>query len=78
MKTTYYIADKTVGEIETNMKLHHVALTRGYVSRKTAGIVREYKGKYGNGYIIDKPNFKSTQYFYREYYIETVWWVFEN
>lgn len=63
---------KTIEEIRSTMKLHHTALARGYVSRKSNGIVREYKGKYGNGYIIDKPNLNSTQYFYREYYIQTV------
>ena len=63
---------KTIHEIETTMKLHHTALTRGYVSRKIEGVVEEYNGRFGKGYVIKKPCFKSTRYYYKEYYIETV------
>lgn len=52
-------------------KLHHTSLTRGYVSRKCPeGIKESYNGKFGTGYTIKKPNWKSTQYCYIEYWVE--------
>lgn len=61
---------KTVEEIRNTMKLHHTALTRGYVSRKSSGIVESYNGKFGSGYVIKVPCYFSTQYYHKEYYIE--------
>lgn len=49
---------------------HHSAYHRGYVSRRSDGIVTEYNGRFGKGYIVDCPNWKSTQYCIREYWIE--------
>ena len=60
---------KTIEEIRSTMKLHHTALARGYVSRKSNGIVEQYKGKFGSGYVIKVPCYYSTQYYHREYYI---------
>jgi hypothetical protein len=60
---------KTVKEIENTMKLHHIASRRGYISRKSAGEVESYKGKFGEGYIILRPRFDTTNYIYVEYYI---------
>ena len=55
----------------TEYRLHHTALTRGYVSRKCPEGIRErYSGKFGTGYTIKKPNWKSTQYCYIEYWVE--------
>lgn len=55
----------------TEYRLHHTALTRGYVSRKCPeGIKERYSGKFGTGYTIKKPNWKSTQYCYIEYWVE--------
>lgn len=50
-------------------KLHHAALHRGYVSRKIAGYASEYKGRFGEGIIVYRPNFNSTRYCIVEYYI---------
>jgi hypothetical protein len=60
---------KTVKEIENTMKLHHIASRRGYISRKSAGEVESYKGKFGEGYIILRPRWDTTNYIYVEYYI---------
>ena len=59
-------------EIETMIagrKLHHSALRQGYVSRKIAGTASVYKGRFGEGIIILRPNFNSTRYCIVEYYI---------
>ena len=43
---------KTIEEITSTMKFHHIASRRGYISRKSAGEVETYKGRFGEGYII--------------------------
>ena len=40
---------KTIEEITNTIKLHHIASRRGYISRKSAGKVESYKGKFGDG-----------------------------
>lgn len=60
---------KTIEEITKTMKLHHIASRRGYISRKSAGEVETYKGKFGEGYIILRPRWDTTNYVYVEYYI---------
>lgn len=57
--------------MEKNYKYHHTALTRGYVSVKAAdGIREDYKGRFGTGYTVLRHNPNSTQYCYKEYYVE--------
>lgn len=52
---------------------HHAAWCRGYISRKTARDenypVYSYSGRFGNGFVVYKPSFKSTIYHIVEYYI---------
>ncbi len=51
---------------------HHSAYFSGYVSRtrKWEDIVAyPYKGHFGVGYIVDLPNWNSTRFSYRTYYI---------
>ena len=52
---------------------HHGAWCRGYISRKTARDenypVYSYSGRFGNGFVVYKPSFKSTIYHIVEYYI---------
>lgn len=51
----------------------HSSYARGYVSRKLKAIdypVEEYAGRFGNGYKVLKPNWKSTQYMIVEYWVE--------
>ena len=38
------------------MYLHHEASKKGYVSAKNGRSVEEYKGRFGNGYIVSIPN----------------------
>lgn len=60
---------KTIEEITNTIKLHHIASRRGYISRKSAGKVESYKGKFGEGYIILRPRWDTTNYIYVEYHI---------
>lgn len=53
------------------IKLHHTALTRGYVSVKEVnGIKENYNGKFGTGYTIKRNNPNSSRYCYIDYYVE--------
>ena len=50
--------------------LHHSAHCRVYVSRHlTIGYIKPYKGKFGEGFAIYKPNWESTRYSVVEYWI---------
>lgn len=42
----------------------------GYISRKTAGMIVPYNGKYGVGYRWLYPAFDSTRYYFVAYYIK--------
>lgn len=59
-----------IAEVANTCEYHHSALTRGYFSRKSVGQVDEYKGKFGEGYIIHQPYIKSTRYHIIQYYIK--------
>lgn len=49
------------------------SLGNGYVSRKAfegnAAYAEEYKGIYGNGFKVKRPNHESTRYCWIEYWI---------
>lgn len=60
---------RTELENNKNYELHHIASRRGYVSRKSDGIVEHYTGKFGNGYVLVTPRFDTTQYVNVSYYI---------
>ena len=51
-------------------RYHHTASRRGYVSRRTAGIVLPYRGRYGTGYIVLTPRWDTSTYVWCSYYIE--------
>ena len=48
---------------------HHIASRRGYVSRKTAGYIVPYNGKYGVGVRWVYPRYNTTRYCYVEYWV---------
>lgn len=50
-------------------ELHHTATKKGYISRKSDGIVKEYSGRFGTGYTVERPRWDTTQYIYIDYYI---------
>lgn len=51
---------------------HHSAYFSGYVSRTLKEddlVAYPYKGHFGTGYTLDKPNWESSRFSYRTYYI---------
>jgi hypothetical protein len=57
-------------ELETfGFKLHHTALSRGYVPRNTEKI-STYKGKFGEGFTVMRSNVKSSRYCSIAYYVK--------
>ena len=57
---------------------HHVASRRGYVSRKTAGYIEPYRGKYGVGVQWVYPRYDTTRYCYVEYWVYPKYHPFYN
>lgn len=58
---------------DAGYKFHHESWCRGYVSRKidTAKIEAvPYKGKFGEGYTVKTPSWKSTSYCIIEYWVK--------
>jgi hypothetical protein len=66
---------KTIDDIEKavqegNLKSIGPSMWRGYVSRKgKVTAAHPYKGKYGIGYCVYRPNWESTRYSYITYYV---------
>lgn len=50
-------------------RAHHTAMKAGYISRRIAGAVEEYRGQYGSGYLVHEPSFSGTKYHEVTYYI---------
>lgn len=48
---------------------HHAATTKGYLRSSDDGMVEEYSGRFGNGYIIHRQ-MNSSKYHVIEYYIK--------
>ena len=49
---------------------HHTSLYHGYMKVKSGGVVKEYNGKFGKGYVVLYNNPASTRYCFITYYIE--------
>ena len=54
---------------EDGYQFHHSALKRGDMSRKIEGVVSYYNGRFGEGYIIEKPRYDTTQYHTIQYFV---------
>jgi hypothetical protein len=67
---------KALHEIATavaagKLKAVKTSMWRGYVSRKSKVLAAHpYKGVYGVGYCVYKPNWESTRYSFVTYYVE--------
>lgn len=61
----------TVNELRANpaYKYHHTAARRGYVSRRSNGVVMPYRGRYGTGYILLTPRWDTSSYVWCNYYL---------
>ena len=58
-------AAKLQGELQHS----HTSMIREYVSRKVDSIVQPYNGRYGHGYTVKLPNWRSSQFSYCEYWL---------
>lgn len=75
-KPTSPISYQQLSEMMNEGKIyeHHSAYFSGYVSRTRKDediIAYPYKGHFGVGYVVDFPNWNSTRFSYRTYYIFT-------
>jgi len=67
---------KTINEIDATvasgqLRAVKTAMWRGYVSRKgKVSAAYPYKGRYGSGYCVYRPNWESTRYSFVTYYVE--------
>lgn len=52
-----------------SIKELHTSYKRGYVSRKSKGIISVYNGRFGSGFVFDSPCYHSTQYHFRSYFV---------
>ena len=68
----------TIQEIEKavtsgTLKMVKTSMWRGYVSRKgKVTIAHPYKGRYGSGFCVYRPNWGSTRYSFVTYYVGVV------
>jgi len=71
-----YETMKTIDEIESavaagQLRAVKTAMWRGYVSRKgKVTAAHPYRGRYGVGYCVYRPNWESTRYSFVTYYVE--------
>ncbi len=57
-------------EKEGELREHHTAYKRGYVSRIPGNEeIYEYNGRFGKGYAVETPAFHTTVYHWITYYI---------
>lgn len=69
-------AIELLDEIEERCYLRKRSLFKGYITRKTDNVgsyaikIYKYNGRHGKGYAIFKPNFRTNNYVYVEYWIE--------
>ena len=58
--------------ITTDYRLHHVALARGYVSRKPGAMPKiiPYNGRFGMGYKVLRPCYHTTRFVWCEYWVK--------
>ena len=68
--TSATVVDIMNMRLSGSLKVHHKAACQGYVSRKSAGRVLEYRGRFGVGYVIDTPRHDTTRYIHRTYYVQ--------
>lgn len=51
---------------------HHSATRKGYISRKNAGELEYYDGRYGKGFIIALPSHTGTMYHTIKYHVKNL------
>ena len=61
--------DLTMEQVKQLCYFHHEATRPGYLSRKIEYLVKPYEGRFGVGYTVLKPMYKTTRYCKCEYWI---------
>ena len=56
-------------EAEGLLDYHHTSYFKGYVSRREAGYIENYRGHFGVGFAVRSPNRHSTTYSFVSYYV---------
>ena len=56
--------------MRNELRLHHTALSRGYVKVAEDGMEETYNGRFGEGIKIYRHNTQSTQYCIVEYWVK--------
>lgn len=51
---------------------HHSATRKGYISRRIAGKLEYYDGRYGKGFIIALPSYTGTMYHTIKYHVKNL------
>lgn len=79
MKTGYYNCYASVAQAQEELKAegytcHHSAMSRGYLPSKNI-YVDEYKGTFGEGYILNIPNQRTTRPYHSNGYHPIEYWV---
>ena len=54
----------------SDVVFHHTALQRGYCSRKSDGFVEPYAGRFGVGFKVHRPYWRSSAYHQIDYYVQ--------
>lgn len=67
--TIYNQNEVNFDEIIGAARYHHSALRAGYISRKLECVIEDYNGKFGQGFRVLYPNYRSTRYMIVQYYI---------
>ena len=62
MPTSQFVKDYIEHMATQGYRVDHIAKCCGYISRKVGGILKEYNGKYGTGFVIHTPRFDQTGY----------------
>jgi len=62
--------DDIIDGIDTGILTEsHTSWRRGYVSRRSEGIVKPYNGKFGQGWTVETPSWETTQYHHVTYFL---------
>ena len=54
-----------------NYNFHHESTRTGYISKKLAGYIEIYSGRFGRGFVLEFPAQIGTRYYPIKYYIHS-------
>ena len=56
--------------MEGDLFYHHEAKKSGCMSKKDSPLIKEYEGRFGKGYTVERRMKGSSRYHYVTYYVE--------